>query len=428
MGLIQIGVRDMTGEATSFKHALLFLINIYSSAACLAAEMGVRSRRKPQKDDYTETLRLVLKDRIENKALNSAIICGNDADDTYSIPSSPSQISNPDTSGFWGEKDHAEVLTEMNYYTAHTSEAITDLLLQLSGPLTIDSITESNHYTVLHEAITRIIAGHSSLSSLIALLQKSPNIHQSGNNCENKMAVESPMSLAMYNPATLAIWRDALLAVNIDLEDFVDAELKRNATSHLGWSRSSMLSLLNEELQHHPATNPNGTHCVLCGAHVRIRYIGEMAIEAEWRHVLEKYKRRPSLDNPHNQTEGVEEKYENAARSATMNGKKSRSETATSSSAPEKPHNRHPAESPTGPDSHGYPNTISPESYCMYKPQEILCMRCWLHYIDNGAWFPWIDRSFGSVYSKRADEDEAARKEEKKKQEEDEFSPFHIHA
>ena len=69
-----------------------------------------------------------------------------------------------------------------------------------------------------------------------------------------------------------------------------------------------------------------------------------------------------------------------------------------------------------GSDVHGYPENVPIRSDCVYDPDEIVCMHCWLHYRRTSTRF---SDEASSVDEYSSSEDESS---------DDEFSPYHIHS
>lgn len=309
------------------------------------------------------------------------------------------------------------------------SEA-SDLLLNLGGAETINTgVYSRDGYTVLHYSVTNALR-------VSKLLAKGPDLHRRGFNYDYTPQEESPTSLAMYSSWAFTEWLRGLVTIKVKFEEFIDEELKRNPLMHAGWEKETLHDLF--AYHHRPELDIECHHCSDCSdCSDCTKPIFGIEVQPHWRHMLERIKQRINPDGPGHTDLQVGEKENTDVRKIV--------ETASSSDdlthEPDMTGNvllvysnelfsesNSKSESELEEDVHGYPAMVPIRSDCVYAPNEVICVGCWLHYRRTGTRrppLPW-KRRFAIVPDDDASLDEYSSSGDESS--EDEFSPYHIHS
>ncbi|KAF6217744.1 hypothetical protein HO133_006571 [Letharia lupina] len=299
-----------------------------------------------------------------------------------------------------------------------------DLLLNLGDAETINAgIQFRDGYTILHD----FVAYAYPVSTVLA---KGPDLHRRVLDYDYTPQEESPTSLAMYSSWAFTEWLRGLVTIKVKFEEFIDEELKRNPLVHTGWEKETLHDLF--AYHHRPDLDVEGYTCSDC-----TKPISYNAVQPHWRHMLERIKQRIDPDGPGQTDSQVGEKENTDVRKIA--------ETASSSDDPtHEPdmtgnvllvdsnelfsESDSKSESELEEDVHGYPAMVPIRSDCVYAPNEVICVDCWLHYRKTGTRrppLPWKRRfAIGSDDDASLDEYSSSGDESS----EDEFSPYHIHS
>ena len=158
---------------------------------------------------------------------------------------------------------------------------------------------------------------------------------------------ETPTSLALYSEETFYAWRKLLTLSHVNMEQFVEDELKQSPLVDREWEIHTLLALFQLDIEPKPSTTPD-----LCGS---CSGVGFMA-QRSWLERLELFKRKTGPD------------YEAAtrARPQTQTVAQAVDEATTTSMLP------HPRENEQAqPERDGaLPAETSTE-------EEIMCLWCW---------------------------------------------------
>lgn len=292
-------------------------------------------------------------------------------------------------------------------------EQASNLLLTLGGADLIDATPfHTDGYTVLQETV-----GYAEdFRGLCTLLSKGPDLDRRSVDHDFTPQEESPTSLSMYSSWAFWNWQDALASIQVDIEEFVEQELERNYAVHAGWKKETLLNLFaygdRLDLDFRYSCLRNSFHrydchqrswtCSDCSG--RIKYI---KVKPYWRHLMERIKQGLDPDSPAQAGSEVGEGKDAGFRSIAE---------AASSSSDVSLVDLNEVSSDLEDDPHGYPETVSIRSECVYAQHEVICMDCWLHYRQNGTRRPpcnWDRRSATDT-----DEDSTL----------DEYSPYLIHS
>ena len=271
------------------------------------------------------------------------------------------------------------------------------LLLGLGGSKPVDKPPKyDGGYTILH---SRAIYAKDQ-EQLKVVLALRPDIHRLGHDCEISPEEESPFSLVLYSSWAFECWLKALASIGKDPEQFVTEEIERNHTIYPGWKKETLLNLWTYDygIAYVP---PEFWPCADCA-----KRIYPVKVQPHWRHFLERIKH--GIDPYYSSAEAtseVDEEESAESRSIAESGDnandptnvddvnsemEAESETGSVSELesgwesewqPEWQPEWDPGES----DPHVYPTTISLESDCVYCPDEVICMNCWLFYIETGT-------------------------------------------
>lgn len=328
-----------------------------------------------------------------------------------------------------------------------------DLLLNLGDAETINAgIQFRDGYTILHDFVA-----HAYSYPVSTVLAKGPDLHRRGFNYRYTPQEESPTSLAMYSSWAFTEWLRGLVTIQVNLEEFIDQELERNPLVHTGWEKETLHDLFayhhrrdlvvpgyacsdytkcisGIEVQPHwrQILDVEGYPCSDC-----TKRIFGVSVQPHWRHMLERIKQRIDPDDP-GQTDSQEGEKENT-------DVRKIAETASSSDDPtHEPdttgnvllvdsnelfsESDSKSESELEEDVHGYPAMVPIRSDCVYAPNEVICVDCWLHYRRTGTRrppLPW-KRRFAIDTDDDASSDEYSSSGDESS--EDEFSPYHIHS
>ena len=256
-----------------------------------------------------------------------------------------------------------------------------------------------------------LVMGGREMDRVSFLLAKGMNPHRLDLRAMSTERNESPTSLAMYALRIQQIWLHGLSIGGVHLEDFVDQELKENHDLYPGWQKSTLLEALTYSQHCVPLESwkfPNWS-CDDCTQDQAQSTLWFMQVQPYWRHRLERIKHGINPENP------------------DQNGREEIQITSTNlQGASEATYLAHQAESlnnsnhldleeslATELDVHAYPPTVSIRSDCIYAANEIICAKCWLHYLQTGTRKKTLSLDEHSV-----SDDEPS---------EDEFSPYLIH-
>ena len=293
-------------------------------------------------------------------------------------------------------------------------EPASNLLLKLGGADIIDVARGARDgYTALHDRLVSV----EDPDDVSIVLAKGPNLHLLGFDKVYTPEKESPMSLAMYSSWAFADWLYGLAGIEVDLSTFIDQELASNAFVHQGWDKETLRDLFDYPVR--PDLDfRNFWYCSDCGdLNTRVR------IQPYWRHLLERIKQRIDPDDPFRRVSGVDETQISNIRSGMEASNDSDHEPDISGSVSPNEFNddvgseaEFELEVHLGSDAHGYPENVPICSDCVYGPNEIVCMDCWLRYRRTGTRFEVEDSSMDEYPSS---EDESS---------DDEFSPYLIHS
>ena len=289
-------------------------------------------------------------------------------------------------------------------------EPASNLLLKLGDAKIIDAQDGIDGYTVLHTRLAYALDPR----DVGLVLSKGPNLHLLGFDDHYTLETESPMSLAMYSSWAFADWLHGLVAIGVDLGTFVDQELKNNALIHHGWEQETLHDIFD-----YPARPDlcfrDLRSCADCGMSTSI-----VRVQPYWRHLLERIKQRIDPDDPFWRDSGVDETQISNIKSGMEASNDSDHEPDIPGSVSlDDTIDKFQLELESGVelgfDVHGYPENVPIQSDCIYDPDEIVCMECWLYYRWTGTRFEVEDSWMDECPS----EDESS---------DDEFSPYHIHS
>ena len=297
-------------------------------------------------------------------------------------------------------------------------EPASNLLLKLGDPDVIDIARHATDgYTTLH-----IRLGYGNCPEFVSrVLAKGPNLHLLGFDKYFTPEKESPTSLAMYSSWAFAYWLHGLLGIEVDLSTFIDQELDRNAFVHPGWGKETLHDLFDYFARHDLSFRSHWDDlwgCSDCG-----KALNRVQVQPYWRHLLERIKQRIDPDDPFRSDSGVDETQVSNIRSGMEASNDSDHKPDVSGSiSHDEVHDDVGSEAEfdleveLGSDLHGYPENVPIRSDCVYGPEELVCIDCWLHYRQTGTRFEFEDSSIDEYPSS---EDESS---------DDEFSPYLIHA
>ena len=273
-----------------------------------------------------------------------------------------------------------------------------NFLLTLVGTEVINTrFCDADGFTVLH----RVVVCHLKEEVSMAI-SKGPYLYPLGFDNECSPRMETPASLAMYLSPTFAQWRCGLIASEVDLENFVEQELRLNHVVHPRWEKQSLLDLF-AYMDNSEFDDLRALYCSDCN-----RLIYQVRVQPHWRHLLERIKQGFNFANPSQEDSDICEGLEVEAES------KSESNSGWEVESSEDPH--------------GYPATISIRSECIYAVHELVCMDCWLYYIRTGtrgrprSW----KRCFSSDILHELSSDDSS-EDSSEESSEDEYSPYHLH-
>ena len=259
------------------------------------------------------------------------------------------------------------------------------LLLDLGDERAVDAVERIGGYTVLQ---TDIGLG---VNLCRELLTRGTNLHILGFDPRFSPQPESPTSLAMYSSWAFAYWRDGLYDMRVDLEDFVNQEMKQSPLLKAGWKSRTLLALFKRDFQ--PDFKLVSTRrCSDCSTVPLV-----MKVQPHWLHSLETIKRGEDPDSPsesksrtHKELDesisSLPEKRHNPKLHSSNERSKRRNSSrelhcgnsASFSSQLDLPE--------TGiqdaPDQN--PTKHANRSTCSYASNEIVCVKCWLHYKRTG--------------------------------------------
>ena len=264
------------------------------------------------------------------------------------------------------------------------------LLLHLGGPKSIDEPPDyEGGYTILHSQA----AFAKDQEEIKVVLALRPDIHRLGHDYEMSPEEESPFSLVLYSSWAFKCWLNALASIGKGFEQFVTEEIERNHTIYPGWKKESLLDLWTYHygIAYVP---PWFWPCADCA-----KRIYPVKVQPHWRHFLERIKH--GYYSSAEAISEVDEEESVAGRSMTESVENTEDPTSVDDINSEME-----AESETGSvlelesglkykwqlewnpgdsDPHVYPTIISLESDCVYNPYEVICMNCWLFYIETGT-------------------------------------------
>ncbi|CAF9920434.1 hypothetical protein IMSHALPRED_004894 [Imshaugia aleurites] len=266
---------------------------------------------------------------------------------------------------------------------------------------------------------------HSVLSMVI--LARGPNLHGLCFDSSYTPYEESPTSLAMYYSRAFAVWLRGLIDLKVNLEDFIDQELKLNPKVHAGWEKETLLDLFAHG-DRPDLEAPRGMYtCSDC-----VGIIRPVGVQPYWRYLPKMIKERKYPDDL-GLTDSEVGKRENADFGTIEEIASSPSdltpEPDTTGKDPLADIDEFPSESKSEEDTSGDPAIIPVRSGCPYSKHEVVCMDCWLHYERTGT---RRSRRTQKSVSQDLDTDEDLSENEyspsRDDSSEDEFSPFLIHS
>ena len=264
------------------------------------------------------------------------------------------------------------------------------LLLRLGGPKPIDEPPEyDGGYTILHSHA----AYAKDQEEIKVVLALHPDIHRLGYDYGESPEQESPFSLVLYSSWAFECWLNALASIGKGFKQFVTEEIERNHIIYPGWKKESLLNLWTYHygIAYVPPCFPPCADCA--------KTIYSVEVQPHWRHFLERIKH--GYYSSAEAISEVDEEESVAGRSMTESVENTEDPTSVDDINSEME-----AESETGSvlvlesgrkyewqlewnpgdsDPHVYPTTISLESDCVYNPYEVICMNCWLFYVDTGT-------------------------------------------
>ena len=267
------------------------------------------------------------------------------------------------------------------------------LLLHLGGPKPIDEPPDYDHgFTILHSRA----AYSTSQEQIRIVLALRPNIHRLGLDFMVSPGAESPFSLVLYSSWAFEYWLNGLASIGKGFEQFVTEEFERNHTIYPGWKKETLFNLWTYDY----GIAYDSLWALPCADCAKKLY--GVTIQPHWRHFLERIKH--GIDPYYSSAEAtskVDEEESVEDRNIAESGDNTNDPTNVNNVNSEME-----AESETGSvlelksgwksewqpewtlgdsDPHVYPATISLESDCVYYPDEIICMNCWLFYIETGT-------------------------------------------
>lgn len=251
------------------------------------------------------------------------------------------------------------------------------------------------------------------------IIRRGPNLHRVCYDTSFTPYDETPTSLAMYSSVAFTCWLRGLASTDVDIETFIDQELEQNSEIHTGWEKQAMLNLFawgDRPDLHRWKRSWECSDC--CSGCIRLK------VQPYWRHVVERIKQGLDPDDTP-ATPGCDDKY----RAGFGSGRTA--DAACSSSDLRTPpaicrnvvlmtRDDLSSESNGEQCSSGYPAIVPLEWDCIYAWDEIVCMKCWLHYQRTGTRRrnPYANLpSSANWYSSPKDDCL-----------DDEFSPFNIHS
>ena len=310
-----------------------------------------------------------------------------------------------------------------------------DLLLAIGGKEMIDEpYYNTDGYTLLHF----VVVENCDKKGISRVLEKCPDLHPVGLDDDCTPQKESPTTLAMYSSFAFLNWLTALDNIEVDPERFIQQELFRNPDLHIGWTKDTLLDLWEYASETGAAVLPD---CVCYDGIFRDYSCSDchkpfwfMAVQPFWRHQLERIKQGLNPDVPGDGD--LEDGEQESAKAIKVSEATDTSQEPDIMGKAEFP-NIHDFTSESEselefvsmsgstfvPDAHGYPATISIQSECLYTKDELVCIDCWLHYVQHGhrRLGHWKHNPECLICSDEhpPPEDESS---------EDEFSPYLIHS
>lgn len=130
------------------------------------------------------------------------------------------------------------------------------------------------------------------VSGLNFLLNNGANLHLVGQVSQLSAKYETPTSLAMYCSFTFIKWRGALLRSSVDLESFVEEELRHSPFRDAGWNEDSLLDLFCCDIQSNFDTLPF-QDCDDCSP----SKVSSTQIELSWQEWLNHFKEQTNIEN-----------------------------------------------------------------------------------------------------------------------------------
>ena len=298
-----------------------------------------------------------------------------------------------------------------------------DLLLNLGGVGIIDTLPHSSdRYTVLHQRLAYGV-GQDDVNLVLA---RAPDLHRLCFDANYTPYEETPTSLAMYCSWAFTRWVRGLVSLEVNLENFLDQELKQSSEVHAGWKKETMLDLFacGDRPDLHAGEEWTCSDC--------IGEIPSVRVQPYWRHLLEMIKERIHPDDlalADLEGDGKENANSGAIEEAASGSSGLLHEPDTAGNIPLDDLNEPPPEADLQGNTSEDPATTPIRSSCMYGRYDVVCMDCWLHYERTGTrrspragervpqdLGPREDLP-GNGYSPTSDESS-----------EDEFSPFLIHS
>lgn len=319
-------------------------------------------------------------------------------------------------------------------------EEASTLLLNLGGAEIIDApFFGTDGYTILHRNVAYATDGEVS-----ATLARGPDLYRLGIDYDYTPQYESPTSLAMYSSWAFADWLRELIAIEVDTEELIGQELERNPWVHPGWEKETLRDLF--AYRYRP--DLDFRDCWTC-SDCTGRSISFVKVQPYWRHLLERIKQRIDPDRPEQAASEVDETENADVRNIAeptsssnnlahgtyttetllldaLNELSSESELEQEPGLASEPESE--KESEEDEDVHGYPETISIRSECIYDWNEVVCVDCWLRYRRTGTRPPpgARKRRFALYFDDDSPLDEYSPAGDESS--EDEYSPYLIHS
>ena len=332
---------------------------------------------------------------------------------------------------------------------AHFEEIIdvVKFLSSLSGKSTINTASGyTDEYTLLHFLVVSLIW----MSWPHVVRELDQDLHGLAFDRTISPKEESPMSLAMYSSSGFMGWISAVQQKELDPDHFVREELSKNPSGYRGWDWSTLRGLwryiqklsgadaLRKRLTFRYQNRP--LYCLDCDVLIEC-----IVIQPYWRHVLERIKNRlhpfapgVMVANQEGSETGAFEANDEAEdrlaqeHNGDVDSAILQTTSAHAASALDLQSGLEPRvenswkkrfQSPPV-DPHSYPANVPIESECLYEQDEIICMQCWLHYVEH------VRRKRPRMAEDVMDDEESENPSENPESDlppDEKFSPYYIH-